>query len=76
MAAARVLDSAAGRRLTELKNWPSSVDDRPSASSPRYGIASARVSRSGNGGDAQHGHSDVEAEESDGESAYSGRILG
>ena len=76
MAAARVLDSAADRRLIEFKNWPSSVDGKPGVSSPRSGIASARVSRSGNGGDAQHGHSDVEAEESDGESAYSGRILG
>ena len=73
---ARVLDSAAGRRLTEFKNWPSSVDDRPGVPSPQSGIASASVSRSGNGADAQHGHSDVEAEESDGGSAHSGRTLG
>jgi hypothetical protein len=76
MAAAWMLDSAAGRKLTESKNWLSRVDDSPGVSLPRSEIASARVARSGNGGDAQHSHSDVEAEESDGESAYSDRTLG
>jgi len=76
MAAAWLLDSAAGRRLTESQNWPSRVDDSPGVSSPWSGIASARDSRSGNGDDAQHAHSDVEAEESDGGSSYSDRTLG
>ncbi|BCS00217.1 uncharacterized protein AKAW2_50558S [Aspergillus luchuensis] len=76
MAAAWALDSAAGKRLTESKNWPSSVDGRPGESSLRSRIASERGSRSGNGGDAQHGHSGVEAEESDGGSAYSDKTLG
>lgn len=71
-----MLDSAAGRKLTESKNWPSRVDDSPGVSSSRSGIASARVSRSGNGGDAQHAHSDVEVEESDDGSAYSDRNVG
>ena len=76
MAAAWVLDSAAGRKLTESKNWPSRADDSPGVSSSRSGIASARVFRSGNGGDAQHAHFDAEVEESDGGSAYSDRTLG
>jgi hypothetical protein len=76
MAAAWMLDSAAGRKLTDSKNWLSNVDDSPGVSLPRSGIASARVSRPGNGGDAQHEQSDVEAEESDGRSAYSDRTLG
>ena len=75
MAAAWVLDSAAGRRLTESKNWPSRVDESPGVSSSRSGIDSASVSRSGNGGDAQHAHSDVEAKESDGGSSYLDRTL-
>ena len=71
-----MLDLATGRRLTELKNWPSSINNRPSALSPQSRIALARVSRSSNRGNAQHGYSDIKAKKSDSELVYSGRILG
>lgn len=69
MAAAWALDPAAGRRLTEFRNWSSTVDGKPGVSGLQLGIASTRGPRSGKGGNAQHGHSGVEAEESDGRSA-------